>query len=50
MTQTAVLGDLHGSEGLPLPPSNDDEEVHEEDLAVDGGVGSELVVRRWQAG
>jgi len=35
MAQTAVLGDSHGNEGLPLPPSNDDEEV-------DGGVGSEL--------
>jgi autophagy-related protein 9 len=43
MAQTAVLGDSHGSEGLPLPPSNDDdEEVHEEDSAADGGVGSEL--------
>ena len=42
LAQTAVLGDSHGSEGLPLPPSNDDEDVHEEDLAVDGGVGSEL--------
>jgi autophagy-related protein 9 len=29
IAQTAVLGDSHGSEGLPLPPSN-------------GGVGSEL--------
>jgi autophagy-related protein 9 len=35
--------DSHGSEGLPLPPSNDDnDEVHEEYLAADGGVGSEL--------
>jgi autophagy-related protein 9 len=42
MAQTAVLGDSHGSEGLLLPPSNDDEEVHKEDLAVDRGVGSEL--------
>jgi len=42
MAQTAVLGDSHGSEGLPPPPSNDDEEIHKEDLAADGGVGSEL--------
>ena len=41
MAQTAVLGDSHDSEGLPLPPSND-EEVYEEDLAVNGRVGSEL--------
>jgi len=41
MAQTAVLGDSHGSEGLP-PPSHGDEDVHDEDLAADGGVGSEL--------
>ena len=35
MTRTAVLGDSHGSEGSPLPPSNDDE-------GVNGGVESEL--------
>lgn len=46
MAQTAVLGDSHGSIGL-VPPvdeplSHGDEDIHHDDLASDGGVGSEL--------
>jgi len=42
MAQTAVLGDSHGSVDLAPPPSHGDEGIHDEDLAPDGGVGSEL--------
>lgn len=41
MAQTAVLGDSHGSEGLPPPPPNDPLS-QDEDLAEGADVGSEL--------
>jgi autophagy-related protein 9 len=46
MAQTAVLGDSHGSIDL-APPADDpmshgDENIHGDDLASDGEVGSEL--------
>jgi autophagy-related protein 9 len=42
MAQTAVLGDSHGSVDLSPPPPPDDEGIHNDDMADDGGVGSEL--------